>query len=60
MATALAHGRLDNQDVLMAVYEESLERIRISRQDPNKKHGGFSTSEISILLWVQARLYLTY
>lgn len=59
MATALAHGRLDNQDVLMAVYEESLERIRISRQDPTKKHGGFSTSEISILLWVQARLYLT-
>ena len=27
MATAMAHGRLDNQDVLLAVYEESLGRI---------------------------------
>jgi hypothetical protein len=27
MATAMAHGRLDNQDVLLVVYEESLGRI---------------------------------
>ena len=53
MATAMAHDRLDNQDVLPAVYEESLGRILAG------SGGGFSTSEISILLWVQARLYLT-
>lgn len=53
MATALSHGRLDNQSVLTAIYEESLERIQSSSP------GKFSTSEISILLWAQARLYLT-
>jgi hypothetical protein len=68
MATAMAHGRLDNQDVLSAVYEESLGRILAGsggdgRREPwcNNRgaDGGFSTTEISILLWVQARLYLT-
>ena len=65
MATALAHGRLDNQDVLMAVYQESLERLRSSISEGGEsgqrkpKMKGFSTAEISILLWVQARLYLT-
>jgi len=56
MATALAHGRLDNQSVLSAVYEESL--ARLLHDDP-KKRQNFSTAEISILMWVQARLYLT-
>jgi hypothetical protein len=68
MATAMAHGRLDNQDVLSAVYEESLGRILAGsggdgRRGPWRNNrgadGGFSTAEISILLWVQARLYLT-
>jgi hypothetical protein len=67
MATAMAHGRLDNQDVLSAVYEESLGRILTGsggdgRRGPWRNNrganGGFSTTEISILLWVQARLYL--
>jgi hypothetical protein len=39
MATAMAHSRLDNQDVLSAVYEESLGRILAG------SGGGFSTSE---------------
>lgn len=65
MATAMAHGRLDNQSVLDAIYRESLGRIRgdngagrggSQHQGHNK---GFSTSEISILMWVQARLHLT-
>lgn len=51
MATALAHGRLDNQSVLSAVYEEALRRLR--------SKNGLSISEISILLWSQARLHLT-
>ena len=63
MATALAHGRLDNQDVLMAVYQESLRRLHgtidAATKGQQSKMKGFSTAEISILLWVQARLYLT-
>ena len=51
MATALAHGRLDNQSVLSAVYKEALRRLR--------SRNGLSISEISILLWSQARMYLT-
>jgi len=57
MATALAHGRLDNQSVLSAVYTESLERLHGKFQ--RKPKSGFSTAEISILMWAQARLYLT-
>jgi hypothetical protein len=66
MATAMAHGRLDNREVLSAVYEESLERIIASsggnegqRHRNDRPDGRFTTAEISILLWVQARLYLT-
>jgi len=51
MATALAHGRLDNQSVLSAVYEEALRRLR--------SRNGLSITEISILLWSQARMHLT-
>jgi hypothetical protein len=51
MATALAHGRLDNQSVLSAVYKEALMRL--------SSRNGLSISEISILLWSQARMYLT-
>ncbi len=52
---------------LSAVYEESLGRILTGsggdgRRGPWRNNrganGGFSTTEISILLWVQARLYL--
>lgn len=57
MATALAHGRLDNQSVLSAVYKESLQRLHGKFQRMPKS--GFSTTEISILMWAQARLYLT-
>jgi hypothetical protein len=68
MATAMAHGRLDYQDVLSAMCEESLGRILAGsggdgRRGPWRNNrgadGGFLTAEISILLWFQARLYLT-
>jgi len=52
LATALSHGRLDNRPVLIAIFEEAMDRL-IDRSR------GFTTSEISILMWVQARLYLT-
>ncbi|KAL9183967.1 hypothetical protein ACHAXT_002053 [Thalassiosira profunda] len=61
MATALAHGRLDNPTMLEAVYAESLRRLEgLSPSKPSYKgRVAFSTGEISILMWVQARLYLT-
>lgn len=55
MATALSHGRLDNQSVLDAVYDEAL--IRLEKRGGNP--GRFSAREISTLMWSQARLYLT-
>ena len=54
LASALAHGRLDNISVLAAIYEECLRRFR--RQ---KSQACLSAKEMSILLWVQARLNLT-
>ena len=60
MATAMAHGRIDNQVVLLAIYDESLTRIRQQLRNSSRSiNGGFSITEISILLWTQARLYLT-
>ena len=55
MATALAHGRLDSRPVLLAVYGVSLRRLRGDAADGR----GFSAREVSVLVWVQARLYLT-
>ena len=55
MATALAHGRLDSRPVLLAVYGVSLRRLRGDAADGR----GFSTREVSVLVWVQGRLYLT-
>ena len=54
LASALAHGRLDNISVLAAIYEECLRRFL--RQ---KSQACLSAPEMSILLWVQARLNLT-
>ena len=59
MATALAHGRLDNRSMLMAVYEEPLERLEYKTGGAQNQRI-FTTAEVSILLWVQARLYLTH
>ena len=55
MATALSHGRLDNQSVLDAVYGEALIRLEKRGGSPSR----FSAREISTLMWSQARLYLT-
>ena len=55
MATTLAHSRLDSRLVLLAVYGVSLRRLRGDAADGR----GFSAREVSVLVWVQARLYLT-
>lgn len=53
LAISMAHARIDNQEVIKAVYEESLRRIHV---DDDRQ--GFQTWEVSVLLWIQARLYL--
>lgn len=53
LAISMAHARIDNQEVIKAVYEESLRRILV-----DDERQGFHTWEVSVLLWVQARLYL--
>ena len=61
MATAMAHGRIDNQMMLLAIYDESLTRLQQQCRNSRSQStsGWFSITEISILLWTQARLYLT-
>lgn len=53
LAVSMAHARIDHQELLKAVYEESLRRVQFFDDTQ-----GFHTWEISVLLWVQARLYL--
>uniref|UniRef100_A0A7S4II93 RAP domain-containing protein n=1 Tax=Odontella aurita TaxID=265563 RepID=A0A7S4II93_9STRA len=62
-AVALSHGRVDDDSLLRAVYREALgllEEKENGPKRPNHHHTRpFRTWELSILLWVQARLYLT-
>jgi len=61
MAIALGHGRLDRQFLLKEIYGEALRSIKEGRinqyNDGNQKQ--FQDFELVVLLWVQARLYLT-
>ena len=54
---ALAHARIDNQDLLRELYSEASERL--SSTTRNQKHRDLYAWEVSILLWAQARLHLT-
>ncbi|KAL3906516.1 MAG: hypothetical protein SGILL_009238, partial [Bacillariaceae sp.] len=71
-SVALAHARIDEQLLLRAVYEESIHRLlegSSSRSSHSKAANSasmyadnrrkFHPWEASILLWAQARLYLT-
>lgn len=58
MAISLAHGRIDQQDLLKAVYRETLERLLEDLQNERRQQQSFRSWEVSVLLWVQARLYL--
>ena len=55
MATALAHVRLDSRPVLLDVYGVTLRTLRAAAADGR----GCSAREVSVLMWVQSRLYLT-
>ncbi len=62
MAVALGHGRLDRQYFLKEIYSEALHSMK-ERQASQHEGGGnqnnFQDFELVVLLWVQARLYLT-
>lgn len=60
LAVSLAHGRLDNQKILLALYDEALHKIFASEgKMEHKKDDTFESWELSVLVWVQAKLYLT-
>lgn len=53
LAIAMAHARIDHQALINSLYDEALRRVRVL-----KTPRGFQSWEVSVLLWVQARLYL--
>ncbi|GKY97731.1 hypothetical protein MPSEU_000731300 [Mayamaea pseudoterrestris] len=58
---SMAHARLDEEALLRALYEEAYIRLSqgIGRKNiPPGRRDSFSAWEVSMLLWVQARLYL--
>jgi hypothetical protein len=60
LAVALAHGRIDHQQLLTAIYHEATLKVMGEVKDA-ARHSvtkQFHAWEVSILLWVQARLYL--
>jgi len=61
LAVAMAHGRLDNPELLKLIFEEALYSIKDEIKQLPGRNGNkhFQSWELSILLWVQARLYLT-
>jgi hypothetical protein len=72
VAVSLAHARIDEQRLLRAIYEEGIHRLMEGSSSGNDssptllENGNFDDNrrsfhpwEASILLWAQARLYLT-
>ena len=62
VALSLAHARIDELPLLRTIYEESHHRLLEGMyNDYNEREGRqrFRPWEVSILLWGQARLYLT-
>lgn len=62
LAVAMAHGRLDDPELLKHIYYEATyslkEELDISSTLINSSER-FQSWELSVLLWVQARLFLT-
>lgn len=59
---ALAHARIDDLEILHELYDEAAKRLAAPYDEdrtPTVIRKSFRTWEISILLWAQARLYLT-
>eukprot|EP00536_Pseudo-nitzschia_multiseries_P007731 jgi/Psemu1/196289/e_gw1.184.67.1 len=59
-SVALAHARIDEQLLLRAIYSEGINRLMEGSSLPmGEGRRTFHPWEASILLWAQARLYLT-
>lgn len=60
---ALAHARVDNQEMLRELYSEAKGRVAqlssSSKSAASRRSRNLHAWEISILLWAQARLHLT-
>ena len=64
MAVALAHGRLDRQTLLQEIYGEAVRSMQADLgpdrpSSETRTNKDFQDFELVVLLWVQARLYLT-
>lgn len=68
LAVALAHGRIDDTALLQALYNEAHLKLKEEEGGNHFQHSGlereaggraFQSWELAVLLWVQARLYLT-
>ena len=59
LAIALGHGRLDRQSLLTEIYSEALRSMNEVRKEVRGNEKIFQDFELVVLLWVQARLYLT-
>jgi hypothetical protein len=60
LAIALAHGRIDHLQLLRALFQEACARVLddVAPGSATKNAYSFHEWEISVLLWVQARLFL--
>lgn len=66
MAIALGHARLDQRNLLQEIYREALISVKETLKNAEQGIFSYNTSnkmfldfELVVLLWVQARLYLT-
>jgi hypothetical protein len=62
VASSLAHARIDEISLLRAIYEENNYRLMDGAHEDSgyfRERRSFYPWEVSVLLWVQARLYLT-
>ena len=59
LAISLAHSRIDQSILLHELFSEALLKVDLDREGQLRNDDVFSISELSALLWVQAKLYLT-
>ena len=59
LGISLAHGRIDHKSLLHELFAEALLKIESEDESLNNYKGSFQSWELSVLLWVQAKLHLT-
>jgi len=57
LGVSLGHGRIDHQPLLITLFQEATRRLH-QQGSQNNRSRPFQEWEVSVLLWVQARLYL--